>query len=171
MYVLFFFASAAHSSLWEPLLRCRSRLPPAAPPPAVVLRGEATAAAAAAAARVEDGAKGAAALAGRIPSLGFERPPLIGPPLPPSHSRAAQQAAGAGAQAGAGAKPKRGAGGFFPASKPMHRSAQPSFLSAEESPKQNYRGLFNLAFLILVVRHAAGGRAGGRARAGAGGGG
>jgi hypothetical protein len=33
----------------------------------------------------------------------------------------------------------------------MHRCTQPSFLSAEESSKQNYRGLFNLAALILVV--------------------
>lgn len=41
--------------------------------------------------------------------------------------------------------------GGFPASKPMHRCTQPSFLSAEESSKQNYRGLFNLAALILVV--------------------
>jgi len=46
--------------------------------------------------------------------------------------------------------PPRARGGF-PASKPMHRCTQPSFLSAEESSKQNYRGLFNLAALILVV--------------------
>lgn len=38
----------------------------------------------------------------------------------------------------------------YPPSKPMHVQAAPSYLSAE-APKQNYRGLFNLAMIILVV--------------------
>ena len=62
----------------------------------------------------------------------------------------AAAAAGEEESAEATRSPARSRGGF-PASKPMHRCAQPSFLSAEESPKQNYRGLFNLAALILVV--------------------
>lgn len=39
----------------------------------------------------------------------------------------------------------------FPASKPMHRSAAPSVLSAENASTQNYRGFFNLGIIILVV--------------------
>lgn len=39
----------------------------------------------------------------------------------------------------------------YPPSKPMHRSAAPSLLSAE-APAQNYRGFFNLGFVILVLR-------------------
>jgi hypothetical protein len=39
----------------------------------------------------------------------------------------------------------------IPASKPMHRQAQASFLSSSESNKQDYRGMFNLAGLILLV--------------------
>lgn len=38
----------------------------------------------------------------------------------------------------------------FPPSKPMHRAAAPSVLSAE-APTQNYRGLFNLGIIILIV--------------------
>lgn len=38
----------------------------------------------------------------------------------------------------------------YPHSKPMHRVAEPSYLSAE-APLQNYRGFFNLAMIILVV--------------------
>lgn len=38
----------------------------------------------------------------------------------------------------------------YPPSKPMHVKAAPSFLSAE-APKQNYRGLFNLAMILLVI--------------------
>lgn len=38
----------------------------------------------------------------------------------------------------------------YPPSKPMHRTAAPSHLSAE-APTQNYRGFFNLAMIILIV--------------------
>jgi len=38
----------------------------------------------------------------------------------------------------------------YPPSKPMHTKAAPSFLSAE-APVQNYRGLFNLAMILLIV--------------------
>lgn len=38
----------------------------------------------------------------------------------------------------------------YPPSKPMHRSAEPSYLS-DEAPMQNYRGLLNLALIILVI--------------------
>lgn len=38
----------------------------------------------------------------------------------------------------------------YPASRPMHRSAAPSYLS-EEAQMQNYRGIFNLAMIILIV--------------------
>ena len=38
----------------------------------------------------------------------------------------------------------------YPPSKPMHRAAAPSLLSME-APAQNYRGLFNLGIIILVV--------------------
>jgi len=38
----------------------------------------------------------------------------------------------------------------YPPSKPMHRAAEPSYLSVE-APVQNYRGFFNLGVLILVV--------------------
>ncbi|CAB9524996.1 Diacylglycerol O-acyltransferase 1 [Seminavis robusta] len=38
----------------------------------------------------------------------------------------------------------------YPPSKPMHVKAAPSFLSSE-APVQNYRGLFNLAMILLVV--------------------
>lgn len=38
----------------------------------------------------------------------------------------------------------------YPPSKPMHRSAAPSFLSPE-GPPQSYRGFFNLAVILLVV--------------------
>lgn len=38
----------------------------------------------------------------------------------------------------------------FPPSKPMHRKSEPSYLSLE-APIQNYRGLFNLGVIILVV--------------------
>ena len=38
----------------------------------------------------------------------------------------------------------------YPPSKPMHRESAPSFLSAEAS-NQNYRGLLNLALILLVV--------------------
>lgn len=38
----------------------------------------------------------------------------------------------------------------YPPSKPMHRSAAPSYLSGE-APTQNYRGFFNLGIIILVV--------------------
>ena len=38
----------------------------------------------------------------------------------------------------------------YPPSKPMHRASEPSFLSAEAS-SQNYRGLLNLALIVLVV--------------------
>lgn len=38
----------------------------------------------------------------------------------------------------------------FPPSKPVHRTAAPSVLSAE-APTQNYRGLFNLGIIILIV--------------------
>jgi hypothetical protein len=38
----------------------------------------------------------------------------------------------------------------FPPSKPMHRAAAPSVLSPE-APTQNYRGLFNLGIIILIV--------------------
>jgi len=38
----------------------------------------------------------------------------------------------------------------YPPSKPMHRCAAPSYLSVE-APAQNYRGLFNLGIIILVV--------------------
>ena len=41
----------------------------------------------------------------------------------------------------------------YPASKPMHRVAAPSYLS-EEAPVQNYRGLLNLAVILLVVSNA-----------------
>ena len=41
----------------------------------------------------------------------------------------------------------------YPASKPMHRSTAPSYLSSE-APTQNYRGLFNLAIIILIVSNA-----------------
>eukprot|EP00977_Amphora_coffeiformis_P012268 scaffold3034_cov173-Amphora_coffeaeformis.AAC.4 len=37
----------------------------------------------------------------------------------------------------------------YPPSKPMHRSAQPSFLSAE-AKAPNYRGLFNLGVVVLL---------------------
>ena len=40
--------------------------------------------------------------------------------------------------------------GGFPPSKPMHRKAEPSYLSLE-APVQNYRGLFNLGVIILAV--------------------
>jgi len=38
----------------------------------------------------------------------------------------------------------------YPPSRPMHRSAAPSFLSTE-AQAQNYRGFFNLGMLILIV--------------------
>ena len=38
----------------------------------------------------------------------------------------------------------------YPPSKPMHTTAAPSFLSSE-APVQNYRGLFNLAMILLIV--------------------
>ena len=38
----------------------------------------------------------------------------------------------------------------YPPSKPMHRSAEPSYLS-DEAPMQNYRGLLNLGIIILVI--------------------
>lgn len=38
----------------------------------------------------------------------------------------------------------------YPPSKPMHRASEPSFLS-DEAPSQNYRGLLNLALIVLVV--------------------
>lgn len=38
----------------------------------------------------------------------------------------------------------------YPPSKPMHVEAAPSYLSAE-APVQNYRGLFNLAMILLIV--------------------
>lgn len=38
----------------------------------------------------------------------------------------------------------------YPPSRPMHRSAAPSFLSYD-APSQNYRGFFNLGIIILVV--------------------
>ena len=38
----------------------------------------------------------------------------------------------------------------YPPSKPMHRAAQPSFLSTE-GPPQSYRGFFNLAIILLLV--------------------
>jgi diacylglycerol O-acyltransferase-1 len=38
----------------------------------------------------------------------------------------------------------------YPAGKPMHRSAAPSYLSAEASA-QNYRGFFNLGIILLVI--------------------
>ena len=38
----------------------------------------------------------------------------------------------------------------YPPSKPMHRNAEPSYLSFE-APVQNYRGFFNLGVLILIV--------------------
>jgi hypothetical protein len=38
----------------------------------------------------------------------------------------------------------------FPPSRPVHRTAAPSVLSAE-APTQNYRGLFNLGIIILIV--------------------
>lgn len=41
----------------------------------------------------------------------------------------------------------------YPASKPMHREAAPSYLS-EEAPVQNYRGILNLAVILLVVSNA-----------------
>jgi len=37
----------------------------------------------------------------------------------------------------------------YPPSKPMHRTSEPSYLS-DEAPMQNYRGLLNLALIILV---------------------
>jgi len=40
-------------------------------------------------------------------------------------------------------------GGYAP-SRPMHRSASPSYLS-DEAPMQNYRGLLNLGIIILVI--------------------
>ncbi|KAL9191284.1 hypothetical protein ACHAXT_000990 [Thalassiosira profunda] len=39
----------------------------------------------------------------------------------------------------------------YPPSKPMHRQASPSYLSPEGADSQNYRGLFNLLLIILVV--------------------
>ena len=43
----------------------------------------------------------------------------------------------------------------FPASKPMHVKAEPSFLSAEQhSGVINYRGFFNLAIIILLISNA-----------------
>jgi len=41
----------------------------------------------------------------------------------------------------------------YPPSKPMHRSTAPSYLSSE-APMQNYRGLFNLGIIILIVSNA-----------------
>jgi diacylglycerol O-acyltransferase 1 len=41
----------------------------------------------------------------------------------------------------------------YPPSKPMHREAAPSYLS-EEAPVQNYRGLFNLAMIVLALSNA-----------------
>ncbi len=38
----------------------------------------------------------------------------------------------------------------YPPSKPMHRSASPSYLS-DDAPMQNYRGLLNLGIIILVI--------------------
>ena len=38
----------------------------------------------------------------------------------------------------------------YPPSKPMHRSAAPSYLSVD-APVQNYRGFFNLGIIILIV--------------------
>jgi len=38
----------------------------------------------------------------------------------------------------------------YPPSKPMHRAAEPSLLSME-APAQNYRGMFNLGIIILLV--------------------
>jgi len=38
----------------------------------------------------------------------------------------------------------------YPPSKPMHRTAQPSFLSAE-AKAPNYRGLLNLGIVVLFV--------------------
>jgi diacylglycerol O-acyltransferase-1 len=38
----------------------------------------------------------------------------------------------------------------YPPSKPMHRSAAPSYLSPD-APLQNYRGFFNLGMILLVV--------------------
>lgn len=43
----------------------------------------------------------------------------------------------------------------FPASKPMHVKAEPSYLSAEQqSGAINYRGFFNLAIIILLISNA-----------------
>jgi len=39
----------------------------------------------------------------------------------------------------------------YPPSKPMHREASPSYLSPEASDGQNYRGMFNLLVIILIV--------------------
>ena len=41
----------------------------------------------------------------------------------------------------------------YPPSKPMHREAAPSLLS-EEAPVQNYRGMLNLAIILLAVSNA-----------------
>ena len=38
----------------------------------------------------------------------------------------------------------------YPPSKPMHRSASPSYLS-DEAPMQNYRGILNLGLIILII--------------------
>jgi len=38
----------------------------------------------------------------------------------------------------------------YPPSKPMHRNSEPSYLS-DEAPMQNYRGLLNLALIILFI--------------------
>lgn len=38
----------------------------------------------------------------------------------------------------------------YPPSKPMHRNTEPSYLS-DEAPMQNYRGLLNLALIILFI--------------------
>ncbi|KAL7533971.1 hypothetical protein ACHAWF_004681 [Thalassiosira exigua] len=39
----------------------------------------------------------------------------------------------------------------YPPSKPMHRKAGPSYLSPEEADHRNYRGMFNLLVICLVV--------------------
>lgn len=89
---------------------------------------------------------------GTLPPLIFAPPPIKPPAKRPSfHKRTPSQAKlfkslTQNVDADKIETQKKG----YPPSKPMHRSAAPSYLSFD-APPQNYRGLFNLSMIILFL--------------------
>jgi len=89
---------------------------------------------------------------GRLPPIFFGKPRIV--PFESTSQRQSQTLTGKGKRYQRTSISSRVTHlrSTYPPSRPMHQSSNPSYLSTE-SEEQNFRGLLNLAFIMLVLSH------------------